>query len=369
MGYVSFKSGGRRELKISLIGSLSASLCLFIAMCMFPELSPIGATTGQDYITSRAPILPKNRRSSSQGAGFKSTVPECAKKFEGRAQTAFMFHISHSGSTALITQLASHPDVGNHTGWHNLEPLTRYGGEFENEREHVRGIYAHAEKAGQMGVLKYNGLSVLKNPTQWKELLKENNSRILYMHRTNHVKRAVGRYPYRYMHYNGHFGGRMAGEEVNCYNDEGQNVCQFEVDPASIHCMLKRSYKVDKEQQQQLDAVTDENACVMEIVYEDFLYTPDKVLDNVLEFLGLDKRETHTGREKSTNDNLCDVVQNYADLCAAFNECSRWSWMLNDEVNGCTCRNFEYKSLGGDDKNPLCNLAPLSKNEDPWCSA
>eukprot|EP00188_Purpureofilum_apyrenoidigerum_P002381 Plantae.Rhodophyta-Purpureofilum_apyrenoidigerum.ctg2475.p1 GENE.Plantae.Rhodophyta-Purpureofilum_apyrenoidigerum.ctg2475~~Plantae.Rhodophyta-Purpureofilum_apyrenoidigerum.ctg2475.p1 ORF type:complete len:405 (+),score=70.94 Plantae.Rhodophyta-Purpureofilum_apyrenoidigerum.ctg2475:261-1475(+) len=295
---------------------------------------------------------------------LSTRIPECAKQYKGRAENAFMLMISHSGSTALITQLASHQDVGNYTQWHNLEPLANLDADFAKEEEKLEWCYSKAHEAGKMGLLKYDGRSVLAFASRWKSLLMKHNVRIMYMHRSNLFKRAVGRYPYYYLNYKGHFGGLQKGEKKEC---EKTNSCSYKVDPYNIHCEMKRAFYVDEALRARVDAVLGEDKCALEILYEDYLYYPRETLHQIQDFLGLERvSQIDSDRVKVTNDGVCNVVSNYADICAAFNECSRWSWMINDEKNGCLCSNYEYTSLGGDDTNPLCTLDRMP-NERRWC--
>mmetsp|Transcript_5527 Transcript_5527/g.16498 ORF Transcript_5527/g.16498 Transcript_5527/m.16498 type:complete len:409 (+) Transcript_5527:94-1320(+) len=324
-------------------------------------------TSGSFVGGSRTKMLPNKDvplADSDPPSVLSTRIPECAKQYNSRAESAFMLMISHSGSTALITQLAAHKDVGNFTAWHNLEPLAKFDANFAEEEIRVDECYDKAKEAGKMGLLKYDGRSVLGFASKWKELLGRHNSRIMFMHRANLFKRAIGRYPYYYLNYQGHFGGLRKGEKRDC---DKTNTCTFEVDPYNVHCEMKRAYYIDEALHRRLDSILGEDKCALEILYEDYLYHPTETMHQIEDFLGLKHQDhIHSERVKSTSDSICNAISNYADVCAAFNECTRWSWMINDERNGCLCSNYEYTSLGGDDTNPLCSLDRMP-GERRWC--
>mmetsp|Transcript_11807 Transcript_11807/g.36017 ORF Transcript_11807/g.36017 Transcript_11807/m.36017 type:complete len:445 (+) Transcript_11807:128-1462(+) len=290
------------------------------------------------------------------------TPASCTKRLEP-TENIFLLMTSHSGSTALITELASHTQIGNFTDTSNLEPLVRFRRDPEGQRLRVREIFSKARVNGKIGLLKAGARSILQQPAEWQKLMQEEKPRLLFIHRDNHFKRAVGRYPFRYLAYDKHYGGLAPGQKSIC---GGSAQCKFEVGVEQLLCLMKRGRVLSEKIREKVKVLVEAVGCSHEILYEDYLYRHDETVDAALKFLGLEHEKLTAERSKALSDNMCNVITNYADVCAAFNECSYWGPLINDRVNNCTCDNFSYTSLGGDDVNPLCGTDKLEK-ESLWC--
>lgn len=78
-------------------------------------------------------------------------------------------------------------------------------------------------------------------------------------------------------------------------------------------------------------------SCVHALPYEDYLYDRENTVNHLRDFLGLKLEETAPERYKASNDNLCEVVTNWKEICAKFYGCHVWRHVFKDERNRCSC--------------------------------
>lgn len=235
--------------------------------------------------------------------------------------------------------------------------------------EWTREYFRKARDEGRFVGFKLSGFPVMRAKEEFAQIVEEFETAVIWNFRLDFFKRSVGRYPFQWLGDDTAVSGISKKElEERCNMGVG---CNFDVDNIEdLHCQMTRSWRVHWGMEETVDFLTARSvfgkSCALHVDYHDFLKHPDHVSMQMQDFLGLPRKAIEATRMKATSDNMCEVVSNYADLCAAFSECSEWKDMLNDTENGCSCDNYKFESLGGDEKNKLC-----AKDADPngrrWC--
>ncbi|KAJ8901052.1 hypothetical protein NDN08_004913 [Rhodosorus marinus] len=284
-------------------------------------------------------------------------LPECATTVSPPKTFIFIMS-SHTGSTAMMSQLLRHPDLHWLHGGGTMELLNRPGilGDDEAEVRFTRGFMSDCVKVGKVGGFKMNPTPIKRNPEPWKQIAADFETGVIWNYRENMLKRSVGRFPPCFLDDDVSVAGVQAGmsREERCKQGVG---CTFKVDAEKLHSLMVRSKILYDDMHQAVKELTvnaGRPACVLNVPYEDYLYHPTETILQMEKFLGLKPYITETWRAKATSDNMCEVVENFAEVCAAFRECSLWGQMLEDPKNNCSCSNYQYESLGGDGVNPLC---------------
>mmetsp|Transcript_30640 Transcript_30640/g.117183 ORF Transcript_30640/g.117183 Transcript_30640/m.117183 type:complete len:567 (-) Transcript_30640:171-1871(-) len=306
----------------------------------------------------------------------KKTVPACAASLPKAGGYLFMMS-AHTGSTAMMSQLTQHPDV--HYDLNNFEPLNSFDFEELNPIDAVAWAREYFSKRtnntetnpeNKLPGFKMSPVTVVKAPDAFKKLVHDFNLRIIWNYRENVFKWSVGRYPYYYLGDNTAVGGIEASSGVDDRCSVGVG-CSFNVlDNRDLHCIMVRFHRVDQYVRKAVSILTEETGCYLEMAYEDYLEDSVGQMTKAFEFLGLKPIVMEPKRAKATSNNMCDVVANYGSVCAAFGECTAWKDMLNDPASACSCSNYEYESLGGDDVNPLCyTTKPDDSRYHRWCGA
>jgi len=295
-------------------------------------------------------------------------IPQCALDLP-KPKTFIFIMSSHTGSTSIMSQIIRHPDIY----WPNIpsmEPLNRpqIRDNATAMVEFTTNFFDEGVRAGKLVGFKMNIVPILWNPKEWGEIFRRFNTRIIWNYRHNMIKRSIGRYPFTFFNDSTSVAGVAANmsHEQRCSMGVG---CSFAVDPMNLHCLLLRSLEVENSMNQGIDLVTTEagvERCVLEVPYDDYLHHPDEVVIQMEQFIHVRPYLVPSTRGKATSDNICEVVDNMAELCASFAECSQWGWMLEDRKYGCSCANFTYESKGGDGVNPYCGIKPL-RRQDPRC--
>ncbi|KAJ8907552.1 hypothetical protein NDN08_007663 [Rhodosorus marinus] len=365
------------------------------------EEPALGITQGQEPISAETSEISSTADSSQQSStpnssmpGFtapvthsrplpvpdrsenRKTVPGCAASLPKAGGYLFMMS-AHTGSTAMMSQLTQHPDV--HYDLNNFEPLNSFDFEELNPADAVawardyfskRTNTSETNPGNKLPGFKMSPVTVVKAPDAFKKLVHDFNLRVIWNYRENVFKWSVGRYPYYYLGDNTAVGGIEASSGVDDRCAVGVG-CSFDViDNRDLHCIMVRFHRVDQYVRKAVSILTEETGCYLEMAYEDYLEDSVGQMTKAFEFLGLRPIVMEPKRAKATSNNMCEVVANYGSVCAAFGECSAWKDMLNDPATGCSCSNYEYESLGGDDVNPLCyTTKPEESRYHRWCGA
>lgn len=242
--------------------------------------------------------------------------------------------MGHSGSSAIISELRSHskvvvesPEPVDHQPVHNTTAAL----------EIARQIFDRGIAKGLTPGFKIRPVHILSEPEKWRALAEEYQTRIIWQHRLNTMKAAIGEYSYRYLNDT----SSVEGLRVNMTRAERCNVgagCSFEIhDFSYLHETLKGLIASKNNIVRAVKTISGGGSCIREIPYEDYLYDRENTIHDLLRFLGLPKEKTEPNRYKATGDSMCEVVRNWSDLCANFYSCVTWQPMLDDPHNDCYC--------------------------------
>lgn len=267
--------------------------------------------------------------------------------------------------------LNQHPDTNLTLDTKTFEPLNTpfYVEHTDLAADYARQLFEkYAGVNGKVFGFKLSAFAVMREKEKFAQLVRDFDTRIIFNYRTDTFKRAVGRYPVYFLGDETSVGGiKSTLAKDRCSMGRG---CTFTVEKVrDLHCTMTRGRRVHVGMEEAIEVLTkyiEPTGCHMKLPYHDFLLHPYEVSYQLQDFLGLQRMKFEPKRAKATSDNICSVVKNYADLCAAFNECSAWRGMLNDHKNNCTCDQYQYTSLGGDGVNKFCRSNATS-DDDPWC--
>lgn len=266
---------------------------------------------------------------------FSIPEPECMRS-KTRAKTFLMVFMGHSGSTAILSELKSHPDAFVD----KFEPVDHsiYLQNTTLALEYTRQFFKEGIAAGKVPGFKIRPYHINSNPEAWAALTREYDTRIIWQYRENTLKQAVGEYSYRVLNDTLILEGLRNEDQVSNRCDIGAG-CNFEIsDLDSFHRILNDILHSDLAISQAVESILNGRDCLHELRYEDYLYHRKGTIVDVLNFLGLKQVETEVSRFKATRDNLCEVVSNWNDLCRAFYGCKVWRFLFEDDRNGCACK-------------------------------
>lgn len=264
-------------------------------------------------------------------------IPPCHK--EGLAKSFLIVFMSRSGSTAISSELQHHSQthmkILEHLDRLNISASDSYGALSETRKFFDEGI-----QKGLTPGFKIRPYHILSDVEGWKKLIQEYGTRLIWQYRKNIFKSCLGSYARYYR------GDLTAVSGINLKEDITKRCemglgCRFKIDNMTgYHALLKASVKNQDKITEAVKALDSEGQCTMEVPYEDYLYHPGDTIKDLQTFLGL-KRERHApSRMKATSDSLCDVVENFDELCHNFYGCSLWQPLLEDDVNDCHCTKF-----------------------------
>lgn len=275
------------------------------------------------------------RPTSQRRKTFNIPEPACMQG-SGRAKTFLMVFMGHSGSTAIMSELKSHPETYI-TAW---EPVD-HGEIQENTTDalrYTREFFNAGIEKGKVPGFKIRPRHILNDPEAWASLAREYDTRIIWQYRRNFLKQAVGEYVLRVLEDRSVVAGLKTEEEYKNRCDIGAG-CSIVVDDFdAFHSIIRIINFNDYMIANATDAIAGGRDCVHELRYEDYLYHRKGALLDLFDFLGLSHAETAPELYKATQDRLCDVVSNWNDFCAAFYGCKVWRALFEDERNGCTCK-------------------------------
>lgn len=252
----------------------------------------------------------------------------------GRARTFLMVFMGHSGSSAILSELTSHADV-----YVELAELVDHQPTFNTSLalQEAAAFFERGTRDGKTAGFKIRPRHVLAAPEQWRRLATRFDTRIIWQYRKNVVKSSVGEYSNRVLDDR----SVVEGLRQNVSRDERCNIgvgCSFKiVDFEALFTILKGSLRSHRAIAEAVGVLAGGDGCVREVPYEDYLYAREEVMTDVIKFLGLDVRETTPSRFKATGDRLCEVVENWNQLCERLYGCLEWQSMLEDDFNDCHC--------------------------------
>lgn len=282
---------------------------------------------------------------------YLADLPKCAA--EGRATSFLMIFMGHSGSTALMTSLQQHSET-HIDGFEPVDHGTFRSGSRVNDSKKA-ALYTHqfflnSTTANETAGFKLRPFHVISNPVSFLHVIRLFRTRIIWSFRTNVMKQAIGDYRI-------HMLGDKTGYEgfkllQNGSIDHKSSKSQRRGDTIRItdfnklHSLLLSRVKGEEEVQQALQKVSLDD-CVLPVSYESYLKHPQLTLERVQKFLGLNTDEMHASlRAKANQDSLCELVENWDEVCQMFFGCPQWRWMMDDFENGCSCSSLLSKNFG-----------------------
>lgn len=260
-------------------------------------------------------------------------MPACARNGT-RAQAYFIVFMGHSGSTAILTDLRNHSQtIGGDTEPVDHQPVF-------NSTEAIaitRRIFDHGIKTGLIAGFKIRPTHIMAAPDAWRSIIAEYNVRIIWQYRKNLFKAAVGEYTNRYLNDT----SVVEGLHSNMTREERCKVgvgCSFKIEKFdALHTLLRNMIHSQKMITKAVAELSRDSPCVREVPYEDYLYDRENVMRDLFQFLGIQDENTAPARFKATGDRMCEIVQNWDQVCDNFYGCVLWQHMLDDPRNRCFC--------------------------------
>lgn len=261
-------------------------------------------------------------------------LPACAASGQ-RATTFLMIFMGHSGSSAILSELREHSQV--HL---EIPELVDHQDQF-NTTDALRTIeqfFDRGMKFGKTPGFKIRPTHILNEPEAFRKLFDKYNTRIIWQYRQNLFKASVGEYANRYLNDTMNVEGLRENitMEERCKKGAG---CHFPISNFTFlhHTLVLKVRSHHLITNAVYTATQGGRDCVREIPYEDYLYDRASVMHDLQRFLGLKYEQTAPLRFKATKDSMCDVVDNWGEVCRNFYGCLVWQPMLNDAKNKCFC--------------------------------
>lgn len=263
----------------------------------------------------------------------RRALPNCTEG-RRRAKTFLMVFMGHSGSSALLSELRQHPLL-----YVEKMELVDHQEVFNSTAAlaETRAFFERGIRRGKVPGFKIRPMHLLVAPELFRALVRLYDTRIIWQYRQNLFKAAVGEYSTRYLNDSRAVEGLRSNLSVEerCASGAG---CRFRIEDMSfLHETLCEKVKSHHLITNAVHSLTDGRECVREIPYEDYLYDREATMRDVFKFLGVAHRWTVPQRFKATKDNMCEVIDNWADVCRELYGCITWQPMLDDARNGCFC--------------------------------
>lgn len=259
-------------------------------------------------------------------------LPQCSSN--GLAKTFLIVFMGNSGSTAISTELLAHPQ----TYMQKLE----YVKEYENVTDSLAATRAFFEEGVAKGLtpgFKIRPGHILKAPEEWKKLAIDFDTRIIWNYRKNVIKSSLTEYVKMVLQDDLGTGGLQKNISIEERCQLGQG-CRHRVDVPKLHEMMKRGLRCNSQIITGVNLLDGGRGCVWEVPYEDYLHYREETIEDLQQFLGLERVATQPTRFKGTKDDLCAAIENYDELCERLYGCVIWQGMLEDGINGCYCKHY-----------------------------
>lgn len=237
-------------------------------------------------------------------------MPACGS--DGSRATSFiMVFMGHSGSSAILSELRSHPDV-----YVDVMELVDHQKTFNTTEALLmtRQFFEKGVRLGKVPGFKIRPHHILAEPTAFRKLFKDFNTRVIWQYRQNLFKASIGEYAVRYLHDDRSVEGlrQNLSDDARCQHPSG---CSFRVDNITyLHQILKGkifSHNLISKAIHEVglsvaststsaELTEKEQPCIRELPYEDYLYDRAETIRDIFKFLGLPWRETLPSRFKAT---------------------------------------------------------------------
>jgi hypothetical protein len=228
-----------------------------------------------------------------------------------------------------------------------LEPVDhgRAGANVTVALAHANQFFANATRLGKTGGFKIRPRNLLRDPGAWVRLMRKYNTRIIWNHRSNVLKASLGHYPIAQLGSTAAYEGIVIGQNDTKAKAKDRAVTRFRVTNMGVLSRLMRDRLLGEAEVglalRRLGSAgrkRPKDECTLPVSYEALLSDAPATVLRVQQFLGLNMNESHAPlRRKATSDNLCELVENWDDVCTMFYGCTFVRWMLEDIPNGCTC--------------------------------
>eukprot|EP00173_Palmaria_palmata_P001434 Plantae.Rhodophyta-Palmaria_palmata.ctg18.p1 GENE.Plantae.Rhodophyta-Palmaria_palmata.ctg18~~Plantae.Rhodophyta-Palmaria_palmata.ctg18.p1 ORF type:complete len:365 (-),score=23.04 Plantae.Rhodophyta-Palmaria_palmata.ctg18:489-1583(-) len=274
-----------------------------------------------------------------------SSVPtsNVARKQSDRAHSFLLVFMGHSGSTAIMTALKQHSG----TFISGLEPVD-HGMATPEALEFADAFFNQTSSQGKTGGFKIRPRHLLAATEKWARLIQKHNIRLIRNFRGNIVKQAISHYPIVHFNSTEAYEGLKVDRRENDDTRHSPTVASFSVQIPELYQLLQKRIAGEG---QVLRAMSNLKSFqdsyippVLKVSYEELLLDEQGTINKVQRFLGLNMNEQHLPlRVKATNDNLCELVTNYGDVCKSFVGCSDMQWMLSS--GDCNCTKYERSAF------------------------
>ncbi|KAI0562257.1 hypothetical protein FGB62_63g14 [Gracilaria domingensis] len=253
------------------------------------------------------------------------------------ARTFLMVFMGHSGSSALLSELAAHSKV--HV---EIPELVDHQEVFNTTAaiETTRAFFDRGIEKGMIPGYKIRPVHIMNEPDEWRKLVQEYDTRIIWQYRKNFFKAAVGEYKLRFLNDTSVIEGLRSNMTQAKRCEVG--TCSFPVTDFEFFQSLVRNVWRSQRNIVSGVSIVSRGSCIREAPYEDYLHNRESTLKDMFRFLGIEHEETQPSRFKATSDNLCDVVTNWEDLCRKFYVCPNLAFLMEDENNNCYCPAINY---------------------------
>lgn len=256
------------------------------------------------------------------------------------AKSFLMVFMSRSGSTTISQTMHQHPKIHHEFELLDREKVPRDDGAAALNM--TRQFFTKAIANGEIPGFKIRSYHILADVEGWRKLTEEFDTRIIWQYRKNVFKVAIGTYARLVLGDDSKAGG-FAQTEV-----EGKNKCELGVgcsfridDWTELHKIITSRIEYDTDVMKATSVLDGGRQCIFELPYEDFLYHQKDTYSDLWRFLGIPPLKSYdTYTAKATDDSLCDVIENFDELCTNFYGCPIWQQYLDDFHNNCRCRNF-----------------------------
>lgn len=332
-----------RGLVLSLAAFVVLLTVLYASERMWPQ-----CVSEQRTNTAKAGVKNEDPNAKWEYTRAGKPLPKCASKKDDKgrvvpAKSFLMVFQSRSGSTTISQTMQQHPLIT-----HEFEYLDREKVPAQDSKTALnmtREFFKKTIAEGKIPGYKIRAHHVLADAEGWQQLTREFNTRIIWQYRKNVFKVSVGTYARLVLGDNSKAGGfNIKGLKDKEQCDLGVG-CSFRItDWAEFHRMLTGRIAYDLDMMNAARILDAGRECILELSYEDFFYHRDDAISDLWKFMGLKPVEYATYLVKATGDNLCEVIENYDEMCTMFYGCPVWQPHLEDFHNNCRCRNFTYGS-------------------------
>lgn len=308
---------------------------LFILLCILL----IRQTTFRSVVISRT--SPNGPSTGMPERQVLNNLPNCSAG-AGRAQTFLMIFQGHSGSTAIMSSLKQHSQTYI-TGYEPIDhpPFTNSTPREKGTADalqYTEAFFQNGTRKNLTTGFKARPTHLLANPEAFHSLVKKYDTRVIWSYRGNILKQAIGDYRIHYYNDDHSYEGLRVDANGRVRSPANRASSIRINDMHKLHAMVKLRANADRVLTTAVRRIA-RGDCILPVSYETYLKYPDLTLEHILSFLGLNSTERPAARRaKANRDSLCELVENFDEVCQAFFGCVEYRWMLDDIEQGCSCK-------------------------------